>query len=192
MVDQSGGGGGGKTIQVSFGDSSDVSFWQGFLGPGAGAMENRCNLGDTKELALVPGTEGPVAGASALSIVELARIRSFLPVWMSMPPANLALSQEVLHHSRKQNAPTIALPASLVRGSDSSQQVFFRIRCILWKTIANNKLFQDSWSHSFDLDLNTFCILWIQSKKEPDTSQTTELSSNHPSLVDSFFTSHFS
>ena len=43
-------------------------------------MENRCDLDDTKELALVPGTEGPVAGASALSIVELARIRFFLPV----------------------------------------------------------------------------------------------------------------
>ena len=78
MVDQNGGG--GKTIQVSFCDSSDVSFCQAVLGPGAGAMENRCNLDDTKELALVPGTEGPVAGASALSIVELARIRSFLPV----------------------------------------------------------------------------------------------------------------
>ena len=80
MVDQNGGGGGGKTIQVSFGDSSDVSFCQGVLGPGAGAMENRCNLGDTKELALVPGTEGPVAEASALSMVELARTRSFFPV----------------------------------------------------------------------------------------------------------------
>ena len=80
MVDQNGGSGGGKTIQISFGDSSDVSFCQGVLGLGAGVMENRCNLGDTKELALVPGTEGPVAEASALSMVELARTRSFFPV----------------------------------------------------------------------------------------------------------------
>ena len=159
-------GGGGKTIQIFFGDSSDVSFCQGVLGPGAGAMEKRCHLGDTKELAPVPGAEGSVAEASALSMLELARTSSFCPVCSAtaMPPANLALSQAVLHHSRRQNAPTIllstrALPASLPRGSDSSQQVFFGIRCIFWKTIANNKLFQDSWSHSFDLDLNTFCIL---------------------------------
>ena len=74
MVDQNGGG---KTIQVSFGDSSDVSFCQGVLGLGAGAMENRCDLDDTKELAPALGTGGSTAEASALSIVELAQTRSF-------------------------------------------------------------------------------------------------------------------
>ena len=33
---------------------------------------------------------------------------------------------------------------------------------------------------------------FFEFKKEPDTSETIELSSYHPSLVDSFFTSHFS
>ena len=128
MVDGIGGGGGGKTIQIFFGDSSDVSFCQGVLGvlgilgvlgvlgilgalgflggvlgPVAGAMETRCHLDHTKELALVPGgsigSGRSIAETSALSMLELAQTRSFCRPCqaMAMPPANLALSQEVLH-----------------------------------------------------------------------------------------------
>ena len=100
MVDGIGGGDVGKTIQISFGDSSDVSFCQRVLGPGAGAMEIRCGLDDTEELAPVTGTGRPIiAEASALSMLELARTSSLCLPWktMAMPPANLALSQEVLH-----------------------------------------------------------------------------------------------
>lgn len=70
--------GGGKMIKIFFTDISDVCFfYQGVLGPAAGAMENRYNLDATKELAsarliLVPNT----VEASALSTKELVATSS--------------------------------------------------------------------------------------------------------------------
>jgi len=80
-----------------------LGFLGGVLGPVARAMETRCHLDHTRELALVPGgsigSGRPIAETSALSMLELAQTRSFCRPCqaMAMPPANLALSQEVLH-----------------------------------------------------------------------------------------------
>ena len=65
-------------IKIFFTDISDVCFfYQGVLGPAAGAMENRYNLDATRELAsarliLVPNT----VEASALSTKELVATSS--------------------------------------------------------------------------------------------------------------------